>query len=266
MRRIDRRLACWPPKPVSTCPWPAAGLDPQELTGEERVRFDRALELLADGGGLKALARGEMTLVGTGVCAALLARSWQVRHRYVEEMVTLARAAVEVARDLGRQHPRSLEVTDLQARAWGELANAYRVAGRLGQAGRAFAKAFALLPKGSGDPLLKARLLDLESSLLGTSKDFALALEALTLLANLYRTCGEIQLLAQALVKKALYTCCSGDAVEALWLNRQAMILLDPHLQPDLWVTAKSNHLAFLAAITRAPLTIDPGHESPAAD
>ena len=263
MSENDRFVSC---RTSTAWPWPAAGLDPTGFADEERARFQRALDLLTAGGGLEALVRGEMTLVGAGVCAALLARSWEVRHRDEEEMVTLARAAVEVARDLGPWQLGSRKVADLQALAWGELANAYRVAGRLGQADRAFGKAFALLRKGSGDPLLKARLLDLESSLLGTSDDFELALEALTLLADLYQYYGEIQLATQALVKQALYTFYSGNAGEAILLNQQAMALLDRQLQPELWITATRNQLVFLAAPGRAPKSTDPGHESPAAD
>src|SRR4030095_16468789 len=59
--------------------------------------------------------------------------------------------------------------------AWGDLANAHRVANNLAEAEQAFGKAFEYLLQGTGDPYIKARLHDLHASFLGTRREFDLA-------------------------------------------------------------------------------------------
>ena len=63
-------------------------------------------------------------------------------------MVSLARHAVEVARRLDPRYQTPQERADLQARAWGELANALRASDDLHEAERAFGFAFASFSRG----------------------------------------------------------------------------------------------------------------------
>jgi tetratricopeptide (TPR) repeat protein len=178
-----------------------------------------------------------MPVAGLGVFEALLAQSWAVRFTNPQEMVHLAEAAVEVAKEFD---------DDLLARAWGELANAYRTADRLRSAEKAFGQAYALLPNGTGDPYLRARLFDLEASLLGTAREFPLALRRLVSLTNLYHDLGEVHLAGRALVTRALYTSYSGQTEEALHLNADGLDLIDRRGDPVLYMMAVHNHLLFL--------------------
>src|SRR5262249_4674210 len=136
-------------------------------------------------------------------------------------------------------------VADLQARAWGEVANAYRVADRLRLARRAFGEAYTLLQRGTGDPYLKARLFDLEASLLGTLREFPMALHRLSSLANLYLNLGETHLAGRTLITNALYTLYNGDAEKAIEINESGTSLIDQSKDPDLFMHALHNNLLF---------------------
>ncbi|HEY0553544.1 MAG TPA: hypothetical protein VGG20_04715, partial [Thermoanaerobaculia bacterium] len=156
-----------------------------KLSRREFSRYRRARTLLASGEGAAALLRKNIPLAGLGIFEAFLAQSWSIRFDSPDEMIRLAEVAVEVSRGLGGKIP-SKRVADLQARARGELANALRAADRLRSAQLAFGEAYTCLQRGTGDPYLKARLFDLEASLLGTLREFPLALFRLSSLSNLY--------------------------------------------------------------------------------
>ena len=134
----------------------------------------------------------------------------------------------------------------MTARAWGELGNAYRVADRLQEAAQAFGTAFERARQGTGDPGLRMRLLDLEASLLGTQREFALALPRLTSLAELHREQGDPHQEGRALVSQALYTFYGGRPRRALELNSEALGLIDEEREPSLAAVAAKNQLLFL--------------------
>jgi tetratricopeptide (TPR) repeat protein len=207
---------------------------------------------LQSGLGVMALAKdGDMDIEGLGVYEALLARSWEVRYDDPREMCHLARVAVDVA---GRLDPKiygALTVVDWRAQAWGELANSLRVADRLHEAEQAFGTAFGLARQGSGDPRLLTRLLSLEASLLGTLREFGLALPRLANLAELSREAGDPHQAGRALVKKALYTFYNGNTLEALRNSSVALGLIDEERDPSLMMIAIKNQLLFLVECGR---------------
>lgn len=217
------------------------------LPKRELKRFYRALSLLQSGEGVMALAKnGDILVEGLAVYEALLTRSWAVRFDDPREMCHLARAAVEVAKHLDAKIHGGPAVKDYQARALGELANAYRVADRLYEAEQAFGIAFSLAREGSGDARLRMRLLDLEASLLGIQREFGLALPRLTTLSELHREAGDPHLAGRALVTKALYTFSAGKPLEALRINSEALDLIDEEREPSLVAVAVKNQILFL--------------------
>jgi tetratricopeptide (TPR) repeat protein len=217
------------------------------LPKRELKRFRRALWLLQSGKGVEALAKdGDMLVKGLGVYEALLARSWTVRYDDPREMCHLARAAVEVAEHLDVKVHGSPGVKDYQARAWGELANAYRVTDRLVEAEQAFGTAFSLAREGSGDARLQIRLLTLEASLLGMQREFGLALPRLDTVSELHREAGDLHQAGCALVKKALYTFTAGKPLEALNINTRALGMIDEEREPPLAAVAVKNQILFL--------------------
>jgi tetratricopeptide (TPR) repeat protein len=217
------------------------------LPAGERKRFRKALALLESGAGVLALAAaGNMRLAGLGVYEALLARSWAVRYDDPRQMCHLAKAAVEVAQDFDPKKFGPWRVADYASRAWGELANAYRVADRLRDAEQAFGTAFELYRQGSGDRRLFMRLLDLEASLLGTLREFDLAQERLTTLSGLYQEAGEAHLAGRTLITKALYTYYHGDTEEAAETLASGLALIDRDRDPSLGIAATFNQLLLL--------------------
>ncbi len=252
IRRQDPRRGSPPPE--------AAAYDPllnrteeyarraQRLPVRERVRFYKALPLLASEDGVERLATGR---AGIGVYEALLARSWVLRFDDPQEMCRLAEAAVEVAARLSPKTHGAQGVGDLRARAWGELANAYRVADQLREAKKAFGWAFAFLQRGTGDPLLKARLLDLEASYFGTLREFASAQDRLDIVPELYRKAGEPHLAGRIFITRAVYLAYSGNPEEALRLTREGLDLIDRKREPDLVTTALHNQLSLLIDLGR---------------
>src|SRR5436305_582535 len=222
------------------------------LSQRERDRYRRARAVLASGEGVRALTRANMPVAGPGVYEALLAQSWAVRFDDPEGMVRLAEAALEVSKGFASK-TRSRWAADLQARAWGEVANAFRAADRLRSAQLAFGDAYALLQKGTGDSYLKARLFDLEASLLGTLREFPMGLFRLTSLSNLYMELGETHLAGRALITAALYTFYQGDAREAIEINQQGVNLIDQSRDPALFMVSVHNHLLFLVDLKLYP-------------
>ena len=222
-----------------------------KLSHRERLRFDKALEILGGGGGAVALARAGMVVRGPGLFEALLARCWAVRCSNSEELFKLAKSAVEVA---ARLHPRygARVVADLQARAWGELANAYRIADRNRDAEHAFGKAFTFFCQGSGDRLLKAWLLDLQATLFGCSHEHVLAFGMLVTVRALYEELGEIHLAGRALLSQAVFAYVGGEAGKALRLSQEGMARLDRRREPDLLALAAHNHSIFERALRKA--------------
>jgi len=221
-----------------------------KLSPRERARYRRARTLLA-AGGVREIPRAGMCVAGRGVYEALLAQSWSVRFDDPDGMVRLSEIALDVSQRFtgGSQRP----VADLQARAWGELANAYRAADRLRSAQLAFGEAYALLQRGTGDPYLKARLFDLEASLLGTLRELPMALHRLSSLANLYLELGETHLAGRALITSALYTFYDSNAEEAIEINQRGTGLIDRSKDPALFMLSVHNHLLFLVDLKLYP-------------
>ncbi len=219
----------------------------KSLPPAEWLRFQMATSLLQSGGGVLALAQaGNMAIEGLGVFEALLARSWAVRYDNHREMCHLAKVAVEIAKDLDPGVYGPKQVADLLARAWGELANAYRVSDQLREAEMAFGNAFDFFRQGSEDRELKLRLLDLEASLLGTLRQFPLALQRLTVLAEIHRTAGEPHLAGRTLITKSLYTFYRGDTEDACQTIEQGLALIDFDRDPSLALVAAFDQLLFL--------------------
>jgi tetratricopeptide (TPR) repeat protein len=105
------------------------------------------------------------------------------------------------------------------------------------------------MQQGTGDPYLRARLFDLEASLLGKWREFPLALTRLSALSNIYKDLGEPHLAGRALIVRALYTFYAGKPEEALVLNEEGISFIDRQRDPSLFMRALHNHLVFLVEL-----------------
>src|SRR5579872_3264717 len=222
------------------------------LPVEEHETFRKAYSFLQKGGDFLALPEAVgLPLAGLGVCEALLARSWGLRYDDPRQMCELARAAVEITHHLDAEALTPWTRAEWAARAWGEMANALRVADRLREAKVAFEEAYAFFQKGSGDPGVLMRLLDLEASLLGTLREFRAALDRLAQLASLYRVAGEDHLAGRTLITQALYTYYQGSTEAAYALLEEGISLVDPELDPSLPSVIAHNRLLILVECGR---------------
>jgi tetratricopeptide (TPR) repeat protein len=179
-------------------------------------------------------------LEGFALYEALLERSWSLRHENPAAMVRLAKMATLVASGLSIQRY-GRRLADFEARAWGELANAYRVTDDLEEAGEAFERAFEHLARGTGDEWLQARLYDLQASYFGSRRWFGLALGALDVVHAIHQRRGDRHLAGRALISKGIYTDYQGHPLEAVTLFREGLSGIDEEADPDLAFTARYN-------------------------
>ncbi len=185
-------------------------------------------------------------LEGLPLCHALLDWSWSLRHDNPQGMIFLAELAAKTAAHLDPLRQGSPTVADARARAWGELANAYRVRDDFLEAERAFNKAFRLLEEGTGDLALKARLFDLHASFFGTRRQFMLAFSTLDVVHTLHLQRGDAHLAGRALVTKALYAFYAGKTEWALAINREGLSMIDGSRDAGLVSNALHNQILFL--------------------
>jgi tetratricopeptide (TPR) repeat protein len=159
----------------------------------------------------------------------LLELSFAARFRDRILMLRLAQSAQRAAWRLTpspRYRPALL--ADLRARAVAEVANAERVNEYFLRAGESLQKARALAQEGTGDPMLQARLDEVEGTLRNAERHIE---EADILLDQAYRAYlrqGAAHLAGRILVKRGLSRFVGDDAHKAVEIFRRAISLLDP--------------------------------------
>ena len=206
---------------------------------KEREKLERALSLLDQfPSGLEDEsfpARQAQSLHGWPLCEALLRKSSEVRFSDPKRMLDLAESAASVAKHIrSEKYPWPGFLSDVRARAFAELGNAYRVNDRLSEADAAFGKAREHLESGTADPLLHARVLDLEASLRRAQRRLEDAAVLLDQVHNLYLEAGDPHLAGRALISKGICTHYQGHPREAVKLLEEGLDLLAPGRDPQL--------------------------------
>jgi tetratricopeptide (TPR) repeat protein len=133
------------------------------------------------------------------------------------------------------------KLADLRARSGGQLGNALRVAGRLPEARETMVKSWAQLRQGTGDPLLRAQLMEQMASLHTFERSFAAAISILDEAAEIYRELGENHFLARTLVQAAIALLYAGQAEKAAETLNNAIPLIDQEEEPHLLLAACHN-------------------------
>jgi len=209
-----------------------------------------------------ALERAALPLVpraaqgadGRARCEALIEAARGLRHRDPEGMVMLATYAAEVADRLGRRdgsRAKSEGIADLQARAWAELGNARRITGDLPGAEADLERALTRAERGTGDPLLLARIMDLTASLYRATGRFAEAHQLLDGVYTLYRERGDRHLAGRAQIGKGISVGTGGDPETAIALLGQGLSAVDARRDPLLILAAIHNLIVFLVDACR---------------
>lgn len=197
---------------------------------EEKKQLGRVLEAAhASPQGILGLLEEEADdLSGWPFVEGLLAESQEARFREPERMRLLAFAATVSAANLDRESYLPGMIADLCARAWAELANAYRLDHDFQAAEDALRRAETYLEEGTGDSMIVARLLDLEASLRSSQRRLPESLELLDSVYRIYLQTGETHLASRALIKKGINTAFDDRPQEALELLRDGLALIDP--------------------------------------
>lgn len=154
-------------------------------------------------------------------------------------LANLARLAAEVCTvDLAGSAPR---LEDVRAQAWHHYANALRLAGRLREAEGAFALAQGFCDAGTGDPPLRAALLERMVSLRISQRRFDQAIEVADEATRIYRELGETQSVASTMVQMAIAQLFSGAPEAAIRTLNRAIPMIDHEGDPHLLLAASHN-------------------------
>jgi tetratricopeptide (TPR) repeat protein len=199
------------------------------LLGED-AEADSKIEMLRSG--RKVRQRPEFWT--WGLCERLLERSWELRQKDPAEMVWLAEHAVEAALMISPRKHAAQDIADLQARAWAGLANAYRISDQFPRAEEAFRQAFEARQRGTGSPLLQARLADLSASLLCDQRHFPEAFQLLDLACQTYLKHGDRHSAGRALITKGWHAGWSGDPEDGIQLITRGIRLIEVDRDPKL--------------------------------
>lgn len=168
-------------------------------------------------------------------CEAFLERCQALRHSDPEALVMLAGMAVALAERISADRSRSEEaVADLQARAWSELGNARRISDDLFGAEADLARALDRAGRGTGDPRLLARIMDLTASLLTDQRRFQEAFQLLDWIHAIYLSLRETHAAGRALISKGISAGYALNAEEAVRLLAQGIRMIDARRDPQL--------------------------------
>ena len=162
-----------------------------------------------------------------------------------------ARLALDIADRIGLADCGHVLANDLRARAWAYIGNTRRIFSDFRAAESAMAKAEALLEEGSGDPLERARVLDLKASLLRSQRRFDSALATIDQVISIYRRVHEEHRQGRALISKAMILGYAGEQEKGISLFFQALDLIDTQKEPRLALVALNNLLIDLTELGR---------------
>lgn len=179
---------------------------------------------------------------------ALIAQAWSLRHESPAEMLRIARLALLGANGLSPQVlgvDGTPQLADVQSRAWAIYGNACRVAGDLDEAQGALDRAAGLHAQGTGDPLIRAQLYELQASLEAARGNYDLALTALDAAYAIYQEKGDGHMAGRALISMGLHAGNAGRTRDALRLTRQGLEKVDEARDPGLVLSALHNQLWF---------------------
>lgn len=218
-----------------------------DLQSKPEASLDWGTPLAGSSGGDEQVPWMRGGLQKWGLCESLVARSQACRHRDPEQMILLAERAVAVAAELDPMEYGPERTADLRARTLAELANAHRVADDLEAAERAMRQAVAWLFRGSQDPLLLARIMDLTASLRGYQRRFGEALDLLDTVYRLYESHGDRHNAGRALISKGLYTGYDNAPEQAIELLGAGLAMIHPAADPRLVISAVHNLMNFLS-------------------
>lgn len=172
----------------------------------------------------------------------LIDHSHGLRYRHADEMLHFAELARTAAESCTAERAGSeRRLADLRTRAWGAYGNALRVNSRPVEAGQAMTTAQTYRSQGTGDPALRAWLLERITPLLVFQGRNAEAMEMCDEAGQIYQDLGETHLYAIALTQKAIASIYAGETESAVRTLNLAIPLIDHEEDPHLLLAACHN-------------------------
>jgi tetratricopeptide (TPR) repeat protein len=171
-------------------------------------------------------------------CHALLKASWKLRYNDPGAMVALATLATAEAEQTAAGRLDDPVLIDLLAKSWAELGNAHRVTNNLQDAELALRRAALCLGEGSGDPRLRARVLDRAASLLTDQRRFKEAGRLLDEVYAIHQTLGDPHLAGRALISKGTSHSYAEECEQGVRLIAAGLGLIEPRTDPSLVFSA----------------------------
>jgi tetratricopeptide (TPR) repeat protein len=217
----------------------AAGLA-RGLPSEQLPKRLEDLARLSEGEQLRRVG-SDPRFTEPALILCLIERSHSSRYRSPRRTLHLARLARVAAEALTPEKTGGdASVADLRSRAWGQYANALRIAGRPQEASEAYNAALRLWRLGTGDLRLRAWLLERTTPFAGYLNDFAGAVAMAEEAGAIYEQYDERHLFAGTLVQKAIAQLDSGAAEKAIETLELALPLIDP--AEDLYLILAARH------------------------
>jgi tetratricopeptide (TPR) repeat protein len=182
---------------------------------------------------------GDRRLRHPEVVRSLIHRGYAVRYEdptRMHHLVHLACIAAQACTPVSAGSPERL--ADLRAKAWEKFGNSLRIQGRLPEAEEALMAAKRHCAKGTGDPLLRANVIEHWASLRTFQGRFADAMSLAEEAGSIYREIGKIQELASSLVHKAIAAIYAGETESAIRILNEAIPLINPEENSQLLFSA----------------------------
>ncbi len=172
----------------------------------------------------------------------LIDLSHAARYSSPEEMLQLAYLACLAAEACNDEAAGSEpKCADLRSHGWRQYGNALRLQGRIVEAEEAFASAHRYCLEGTGDPPLRAWLLEQMTSLRIFQRRFDDAIQLADDAGQIYRELEQTNSLASTLVQKAVAQLYAGEVEGAVRTLNRAIPLIDPSGDPHLLLAACHN-------------------------
>lgn len=225
----------------------AARLLPHHLSREELERHCAWVLRLSPDDRRRQLSGGDRA-GHPDVARRLVAQSYSLRFSNQGEALRLANAAVDVAECLHLPLDARPLLMDVQAEAFGNLANCQRLCRHFDEAEESWRHTERCLAQGTDDVLLAANLSRMRGAFLSDRRWFDQAIPLLQQAADIGSAAGDRHLSAKIRIELGIALNRAGKSTEALAINENAVGDLDPLREPEAAFSLLHNSLVYLEA------------------
>lgn len=225
----------------------------QQIYARERTEAPRLLTALLDQPvqRQKLLLRNHQRFQTWGLCESLLRHSQEQVFTDAAKSEELAQLALFLSYHLNADAYGRTRIEDLQARAWGYIANSLRVRYEFQRSEKAFRKAFSHLRMGTGDTTERAALLELKALLRRLQRRFPESLQLLRRAVTIFREAADRHNTGRCLEVVATAYNFRGEHEQAILVSKEAIPLLEPSREPRALLCAQHNLVDYLIAAGR---------------